>query len=100
MNKLSFALLAGLSACATPHAPPPEPVVRTVEVQVPVYRACPAADRLGAEPAYPDTAAALQAAPDLGVRVGLLLAGRVLRIARLSAYRAAVAACSTDGAHP
>lgn len=80
-----------LAACA--HAPPPEPIVRTVTVNVPVPVPCPALQRLGPAPVYPDTAEALRSAPDIGSRVGLLLAGRILRIARESADEAALRAC-------
>lgn len=85
--------LLALSACATGPRTPPEPIVRTVEVKVPVVAPCPALATLGAAPAYPDTEAALTAAPNLFERVKLLLAGRVLRVQRELALTAAVGAC-------
>lgn len=85
------AIFALLAACA--QTPPPEPQIRTVTVNVPVPVPCPALQRLGPPPAYPDTDAALRAAPDFGARVALLLAGRVLRIAREAATTAAMRAC-------
>lgn len=85
--------LCGLAACATTGAPRPEPEIRTVEVQVPVPQPCPAGERLGSPPTYPDTDVALGAASDIFERVRLLLAGRALRSARLSAVEAALEAC-------
>lgn len=85
--------LCALAACTTTGAPRPEPEIRTVEVQVPVPQPCPAGERLGAAPVYPDTDAALGAATDIFERVRLLLAGRELRNARLSAVEDALAAC-------
>ena len=72
----------------------PEPRIRTVEVQVPVPQPCDAAARLGAPPTYPDADEALRAAPTLFDQVRLLLAGRVLRIARGEALEDAVRTCS------
>lgn len=85
---LLLILVAGCSA-----TPPPEPIVRTVEVKVPVPQPCKALGELGAEPVYPDSDAALVAAPDLFERVKLLLQGRLLRQARLTQYQAAGASC-------
>ena len=83
-----------LSGCAHVAAPPPEPVVRTVEVQVPVTVPCKALEDLGpTEPSYPDTNAALAGAADLFERVKLLLQGRALRSARLDQYHAAKVSC-------
>jgi hypothetical protein len=89
---LASVLLAG---CATPVSVPQEPVVRTVEVRVPVPQPCPALERLGPRPTYPDTSGALAAARGLAGKVALLLAGRVLRIAREDAAESAMAACAT-----
>jgi len=88
---LALALLAALAACATR---PAEPLLKPVEVTVPVAIACPA--RRAPAPAYPDTAAALAAAPDLFERVKLLLAGRVLRDERLKEDEGQVRACGYD----
>jgi hypothetical protein len=87
-------LLLVTGCAAAPERPRPEPEIRTVEVQIPVVVACPALARLGPEPAYPDTAEALRAAPNIYVRTQLLLAGRGLRIARQAAVEAALAACA------
>ena len=89
--KPALAALAALllSACVTAGAQGPA-AVRTVEVPVPVT--CTPA--LGPEPAYPDTDAALAAAPDLFARVRLLVAGRLMRIARDAEKTAALAACA------
>ena len=86
---VSVVLTLGLvSACAS--APPPRIEVRPVAAPIPV-RCTP---NLGPEPAYPDTDAALQAAPDLFARVRLLVAGRLMRIARDAEKSAALQACA------
>lgn len=72
----------------------PEPRIRTVEVQVPVPQPCDAATRLGAPPTYPDGDEALRTAPGLFEQVQLLLAGRLLRIARGQALEEAARACA------
>ncbi len=82
--------LALLSGCASGPAETPPVRVRTVEIPTPV-RCRP---QLGPEPDYPDTDAALRAAPDLFARVRLLLAGRLLRIARDEEKSAALAGCA------
>ena len=72
----------------------PEPQIRTVDVQVPVTQPCDAAGRIGAAPDYPDSDEALRGAPTLFDQVRILLAGRLLRIARGDALERVVAACS------
>lgn len=96
--KISMILVAMLSlaACSTTQAPPPEPIIRVVEVKVPVDD--PACARklmseLGAV-AYPDTDEAIQAAANLFERVKLLLAGRELREAREAVTMGALAECA------
>lgn len=85
-----LALAAVLSACAT--QPAPVATIRTVEVKVPVPTPCvPAA--LGPAPAYPDTAAALRAAPDAADRYRLMAAGRLLRDQRLAELEPVVKGC-------
>lgn len=94
---LLVALGFALSACAGGERP--EPIIRTVEVQVPVDDpACAraAVAQLGETPAYPDAPAALQAAADLFERVKLLLAGRELRDAREAALTDALKACASE----
>lgn len=93
---LAVCLAFALSACAG--GARPEPIIRTVEVRVPVDDpACAraAVERLGEAPAYPDTSAALTAAADLFERVKLLLAGRELRSAREVALGDAIKACAS-----
>jgi hypothetical protein len=80
--------LLALAACTTT-PPAPQIVTKTVQVAVPV--ACKPA--VGPEPAYPDTDAALKAAPDVYQRVKLLVAGRLERIAREAELTAALGAC-------
>lgn len=77
-----------LGACAST---PPEPVVKTQRVDVPVVVSC--KPDIGSEPAYPDTPQTITTAPDIFVRVQLLLAGRLARIQREAELTAALAAC-------
>lgn len=80
-------LLAGCAAAA-----PPEPVVKTVTVNVPVTVPC--KKDIGPEPQYADTDAALRAAPNLYERVRLLVAGRLQRIQREADRIAAYSGCN------
>ena len=89
---LACAVLLTLAACATT-PPAPQIVTKTVQVAVPV--ACKPA--LNPPPAYPDTDAALKAAPDVYQRVKLLVAGRLLRIAREAELTAGLSACEGGG---
>ncbi len=89
---LAATALIGLTACATT-PPAPQIVTKTVQVAVPV--ACKPA--IGPAPAYPDTDAALKAAPDVYQRVQLLVAGRLLRIAREAELTAGLSACEGGG---
>lgn len=86
--KLFAVIPAGLvlAGCASASVPPP------TLVKVPVPVPCVSA-QLPGPPDYPDTAAALRAAPDLAEFTRLLAAGWPLRDARLSALEAAVEAC-------
>jgi hypothetical protein len=90
MRGLILLAVLPLAACATPAAPPPRIV--TVEVAVPVSSPCVPAS-LAAPPEYPDTDAALRAAPDAASRYQLTFAGRLLRMARLNEVEPIVAAC-------
>jgi len=81
-----------LAACATT-PPTPRIVTKTVQVAVPV--SCKPA--IAPAPAYPDTDAALKAAPDVFQRVRLLVAGRLERIAREAELNAALDACAGAG---
>lgn len=93
--KLFAVILAGLvlAGCASASAPPP-----TI-VKVPVPVPCVSA-QLPGPPDYPDTAAALRAAPDLAEFTRLLAAGWPLRDARLTALEAAVEACRATPPSP
>lgn len=97
MRIFAIALCMVLAACSTTGRAPPEPIIRTVEIKVPVDDpACAraAVESLGAAPAYPDTPEAIQAAPNLFERVKLLLAGRAMRKAREEALADALKACA------
>lgn len=88
---LTVALL--LVSCGSNPRPSPDPVVRIVEVKVPIATDC--APDIGPEPVYADTAEAIALAPDIYARTVLLLAGRLQRIARDGVKSAALAACQT-----
>lgn len=85
---VSAALCITLCACQTT---PLEPRIVTKTVEVPIQVQC--KPTLPAEPSYPDTDAALKAAPDLFSKVQLMVAGRVLRIARLQVLNATLQGC-------
>lgn len=77
-----------LAGCATTA---PEPRIETRIVEVPV--ATPCAVTVPVEPAYPDTKAALDAAPGIFEKVKLLLAARELREAYKNEVKAALIGC-------
>lgn len=83
---LLAALGLTLAACSG------QPVVRTVEVQVPVAVPC-VPDTMPPRPRYPDTDATLREAPDYVERYRLLILGREARAARLGALEGVVDAC-------
>lgn len=90
MRHLTITLIAAaiwLAGCGTP----PAPRIEVREVKIPVAVAC-AADP-GPAPAYPDTDEALRNAPDVATGVRLLMAGRVLRMARENVLEAANSGC-------
>jgi hypothetical protein len=87
---LTVCLTSACTACAT--KAPPEPVVRTVEVKVPVPVACVPAS-LGAPPAYVDTDAALKSAAGPEDRFQLLAAGRIQRNQRLAQVEPVIKGC-------
>lgn len=77
-----------LAACA--HTPEPRVITRDVLMPVPVQ----CRPDLGPEPAYPDTPAALSAAPDIFAVAKLYVAGRLMRIARLEEQAVALKVCA------
>ena len=76
-----------LTACGTT----PEPIIRTVEVRVPVAISC-IPDELDPEPEYPDEPEVLREA-DPATRYALLQEGWLLRRARLDALEGVVQGC-------
>lgn len=82
---------AVLSGCGTTKAPP-EPVIRTVEVKVPVAIACVPLG-LAEPPAYVDTDAALKSAAGPEDRFQLLAAGRIQRAQRLAQVEPVIKGC-------
>lgn len=94
MKKIILAALL-LSGCAgRAGLPPPEPVVQVKTVNVAVPVPCAAMAKLGPEPNYADTDAALLAAPDIFEQARILSKGRLQRIKRASEYLAARVACT------
>jgi hypothetical protein len=93
MNRFiaSFGLAVLLSSCSTTM---PEPVVKTVTVEIPVPVPC-IRDPLVPAPAYPDTPEALQAAPELSDFMKLLDAGGRLKDQRTAYLEGIAAKCST-----
>lgn len=85
-----LAVLCLLLGCATP--PTPEPVIRTVEVRVPVPVRC--TPMLSPEPDYPATDEARAMAADIFEGVKLLLAEIILRKAREAELKDQLAACA------
>jgi len=92
MTRLLIACLLALSACAP--RPAPEPIVKTVEVQVPV--AVPCRPDIGPEPVYADSPEALAAAPDVFEAMKLRIVGRGQRIARGAVLIAAIEGCRAE----
>ena len=91
---LIFAAALALTGCGGRDSlTPPEPIVKTVEVKVAVPVPCPALAKLGEEPSYADTDAALSASPDIFESARLLLKGRLQRTKRLVEYGAAKISC-------
>lgn len=86
---ICFGACLALTACATA---PAEPKVRVVEVKVPVAVSC-VPKSLGGAPDYPDSDAAINAAPGSGDMLQLLAAGRLLRNQRLAEIEPVLAGC-------
>lgn len=81
-----------LTACAT--RPPPEPIVRTIEVAVPVATPCRVS--VGPAPSYADADDALRAAGDIFEAMKLRIAGREQRQAREAILEAALEGCAGE----
>ena len=81
-----------VTACAS--APPPEPVIRTVEVAVPIATPCRVS--VGPAPAYADSADALRQAADIFDAMKLRAAGRAQRQAREAVLQAALDGCAGE----
>lgn len=91
MNRFLILSALLLASCTPTPRPAPEPIVKIVEVKVPI--AMPCDPDVGPEPAYVDTPEAIASAPDIFARAVLLLAGRVQRIARDEVKTAALDEC-------
>jgi hypothetical protein len=89
MKRGAVILALTLAGCA--HSPA-EPVIRTVEVKVPVVTPCPIDTT---PPAYVDTLDALKAAAARGsdAVVALLIGGRSQRDAQIAGLKAQAEAC-------
>jgi hypothetical protein len=85
MKRLLICLL--LAGCATQ-----APVIKTVTVDVPIPVKC--APDVGADPAYPDTDAAILAEDNIIGLAKMYRAGRALRIAREAELKAALKGCT------
>jgi hypothetical protein len=80
---LLIAISCSLSACAS------APATKTVDI--PVAASC--AVMIDPRPAFPDTHDAINAAENIEARVNLILAGRLLRDARIDELEAALSGC-------
>jgi hypothetical protein len=90
MKRILLVVPLVLAGCAA--IPVPEPIVRTVTVEVPVFAAC-VPDNLGANPGYPDTDDALRSAAGPAERMLLMFQGRSARDQRLSEVEIALENC-------
>lgn len=87
-------ILAGLALAACGTTPAPEPVVRTVEVKVPIAQPCP--DKRNPAPDFVDSVEGIKAALGMGSdkAFAVLLAGRDQRIQWQAESDAQIAACA------
>lgn len=93
-TNIALALLVALFLTACGTTTPPEPVIRTITVNVPVPVKC--APNIGPGPDYPDTDEALASVPDIFQGVAILKAGRILRIPRERELLAALKGCAGE----
>lgn len=94
-NKLIILLALTAAACAG-KTPPPEPIIRTVEVIVPGPTQPCVPKTLAGPPAYADETSALRKAVDAAARYALLWAGREQRIAREKELETVVNGCPRE----
>lgn len=94
MNKLLLLIPVALFA-ASCKTVVPEPIVKTVYVNVPVPQPC-VPKSLGAPPVYVDSDDALRKAKDAAERYQLLYGGRIQRVARLGEVEPVVASCPKE----
>lgn len=95
MKSLALLPLFLLAAACADKTPPPEPVIKTVYVNVPVVGAC-VPKTLGSAPTYVDTDEALLNAPDAASRYQLLYGGRLQRVSRLGELEPIVQSCPKE----
>jgi hypothetical protein len=94
-----------LAACQSTPSVPPEPIIKTQIVEVPVPVRCNAKEQLGAEPDYADNDEAIRSTPfpnpmteaellaNWFYHTKILTAGRLQRIQRDREKTAAIEAC-------
>lgn len=94
----TLALALTLAGCGAGTLPPPEPIIQTIEVEVPVDNPECArtaeAEVVASAPDFPDSDERLREAPNLFERVKLLLAGRELRMDYERRLEDAIRACA------
>lgn len=83
----TVALALSLTACGT--VKPPEPIIKTVTVEVPITKPCAAV--APPRPTYPDP----DTAPDIFVKVQRLAAGLILERADALSARLLLSSCTT-----
>jgi hypothetical protein len=86
---LMFICILCVYGCAAPVQPPLPPIT----IKVPVAVACIKDHSALAAPNFPDTDAALKAAPNVFERVKLIVSGRLLRMAYEVKLEAALSGC-------
>lgn len=94
MMKALPLLFLMLAACSAKQERP-EPIIQTVEVQVPVPQPC-VPKQLGGPPTYVDSDDALLKARDGAERYRLVYAGRLQRIGRLGEVEPVVKSCPRE----